>query len=113
MLTLQDLAIVYASAPTSTTTPELGLQRRVLASTDKLMLVEHRMEKGWVGTAHSHPHEQLVYVISGRLRVNVGGRHSEIGAGDSFVVRGGVEHQASAVEESHILDVFTPRREDY
>jgi quercetin dioxygenase-like cupin family protein len=34
-------------------------------------------------------------------------------AGDSVVVDGGVEHQASAVESSEVLDVFTPLREEY
>jgi hypothetical protein len=29
------------------------------------------------------------------------------------VVPGGREHQASALEESEVLDVFTPYREDY
>jgi 2-dehydro-3-deoxygluconokinase len=33
--------------------------------------------------------------------------------GDTFVVRGGVEHGASALEESLVIDVFTPCREDY
>jgi len=85
----------------------------VLAANEKLMLVEHRMNGGWVGRAHSHPHDQLVYVISGKLQLNAAGQNFELSAGDSFVVRGGVEHQASAVEPCHVLDVFTPRREDY
>jgi 2-dehydro-3-deoxygluconokinase len=33
--------------------------------------------------------------------------------GDTFVVRGGVEHGASALEESLVIDVFTPCGEDY
>src|SRR5258707_12194615 len=33
------------------------------ASNEKLFLAEHHMEKGWVGAAHSHPHEQIVYDI--------------------------------------------------
>jgi quercetin dioxygenase-like cupin family protein len=93
--------------------PEQGLTRRVGAHNEKLFLVEHRMENGWVGAAHSHPHEQVVYVVSGRLRVAGGGRTFDVGPGDSFVVRGGVEHQASALEPSVVIDVFTPARLDY
>ncbi|RYZ03804.1 MAG: cupin domain-containing protein [Myxococcales bacterium] len=94
--------------------PEPGLTRRVLASSPALMLVEHRMEAGWVGTLHHHPHEQLVYVISGRLAVRCGSAEPfEVGAGGSFVVGGDVEHQASASEPCHVLDIFTPAREDY
>jgi quercetin dioxygenase-like cupin family protein len=93
--------------------PEPGMKRQVLSYSDQLMLVRHYFEKGWVGARHSHPHHQLVYVVSGAIRVDVAGRVFDVRAGDSFVVDGGVEHQASALEESEVLDVFTPVREDY
>ncbi len=107
-----DVAQVTGAAVTPTF-PEPGLTRRVGANNDKLFLVEHRMEDGWVGAAHSHPHDQVVYVVSGRLRVKAGGETFDVGAGDSFVVRGGVEHQASALEAALVIDVFTPARLDY
>ena len=93
--------------------PETGMKRQVLAHSDQLMLVRHYFEKGWVGARHSHPHHQLVYVVSGAIRVDVAGRVFDVLAGDSFVVDGGVEHQAWALEGSEVLDVFTPVREDY
>ena len=93
--------------------PEPGLTRLVGAYNDKLFLAEHRMEQGWVGAAHSHPHDQMAYVISGRLRVRAGAETFEAGPGDTFVIRGGVEHQASALAPSVVIDVFTPCREDY
>jgi quercetin dioxygenase-like cupin family protein len=93
--------------------PEPGLKRRVLAYNEKLFLVEHEMAKGWVGTLHSHPHDQIVYVIHGHLKVTCQGKMFELRTGDTFAVRGGVEHGASAVEESLVIDVFTPWREDY
>lgn len=93
--------------------PEPGLKRRVLAYNDKLFLAEHEMVKGWAGTLHSHPHDQIVYVVHGHLKVTGGGKSFEVRTGDTFVVRGGVEHGASAVEESLVVDVFTPCREDY
>ena len=94
-------------------TPEAGLSRQVLAHSEKMMLVRHRMEKGWIGTKHSHPHEQLVYVVSGHILFNCENKIIDARAGDSFVVPSGIEHQASALEESEALDVFTPAREDY
>ena len=94
-------------------TPEPGMTRQVLAHSDELMLVRHFFELGWEGARHSHPHHQLVYVVRGVLRVDVGGEIFDAFAGDSFIVDGGVEHQASALEASEVLDVFTPVREDY
>ena len=95
------------------THPESGLTRRIGAYNDKLMLAEHRMNKGWIRTLHSHPHEQLVYVVQGRIKVVAGSTTFEAGTGDSFVVSGNVEHQASALEDSLVVDVFTPSREEY
>ena len=101
------------SADAKRFTPEAGMVRQVLAYSGDLMLVRHYFEKGWVGARHSHPHHQLVYVVSGAIRVDVDGRVFDVRAGDSFVVDGAVEHQASALEPSEVLDVFTPVREDY
>lgn len=92
---------------------EPGLARQVLASGDQMMLVRHVLQAGWGGTRHSHPHEQLVYVIQGRLIFIRGTEKFEVQAGDSFVVPGGIEHEATALEDSEVLDVFAPPRDDY
>lgn len=102
-----------AGADVDSFSPEPGLHRKVLAHNPGLMIVEHRMDRGWAGARHSHPHDQAVYVISGRLRFSCGDQVFEGSSGDSFVVKGGVEHQAWALEPSHVLDVFTPARQDY
>ena len=104
---------IVPSEEAGSQTPEPGMLRQVLAHNEKLMLVRHVFDAGWVGTRHSHPHEQLVYVVRGRLRVEIAGKSFEIGQGGSFVVEGGLDHQASALEPSEVLDIFTPVREDY
>lgn len=110
--TYPDLVFVpYSTA--SITSPEPGMTRRVMAYNEKLFLAEHCMVKGWVGAFHSHPHEQIVYVVRGHLQVTCEGETFDVRTGDSFVVRGGVGHGASALEDSVVIDVFTPCREDY
>jgi quercetin dioxygenase-like cupin family protein len=104
---------VISSQDESMSKPEPGLRRQVMSYSPSMMLVRHRMQKGWVGARHSHPHEQMVYVISGRITFQHPAGVFEAKAGDSFLVAGNVEHQASALEDSEILDVFTPYREDY
>lgn len=105
--------VVVTHAEAKRNLPEKGLIRLVGAYNEKLFLAEHYMEEGWAGAAHSHPHEQIVYVISGHLKVTCGGKTFDARSGDSFVVRGGVEHQATALEATHVIDVFTPCRSDY
>ena len=94
-------------------TPEQGLRGQVMCYSPSMMLVRDRMKKGWVGARHSHPHEQMVYVVSGHLAFEHPGGRFEAKTGDSFFVPGGVEHQAAALADSEVLDVFTPYREDY
>lgn len=104
---------VIPSNDSAMTTPEDGLRRQVMAYSPSMMLVRHRIVKGWVGVRHSHPHEQMVYVVSGHLIFEHPAGSFEAKTGDSFLVPGDVEHQARALENSEVLDVFTPYREDY
>jgi quercetin dioxygenase-like cupin family protein len=111
---MQNEDVVYVSTDGSAvTTPEEGLNRQVLAYNEQLMLVRHQLAKGWKGTRHKHPHDQLVYVVRGAIVFSGGGKTVEMRSGDSVVVAGGVEHAARALEKTEVLDVFTPYREDY
>jgi quercetin dioxygenase-like cupin family protein len=104
---------ISKSNDTVMTVPEPGLRRQVMSWSEEMMLVRHKMQKGWVGTRHSHPHEQMVYVVSGHLAFEHPDGTFEFRTGESFIVPGNVEHQASALEDSEVLDIFTPYREDY
>jgi len=106
--------IVYtATNATPLSSPEFGMVRQVLAYNPQLMLVRHTFTRGWTGARHSHPHDQLVYIVRGRIRFEAEGKAWDLRPGDSLVVEGNIEHQASALEDSEVLDIFTPYREDY
>jgi quercetin dioxygenase-like cupin family protein len=55
----------------------------------------------------------MVYVVRGHILFQAEGKNWEMRAGDSIVVEGGIEHEASAVDASEVLDVFTPYRQEY
>jgi quercetin dioxygenase-like cupin family protein len=106
--------VIYAATgATKTTAPEPGMVRQILAYNPHLMLVRHTFEKDWKGARHSHPHHQVVYVVRGHIRFQAQGKSWEMRAGDSIVVDGGIEHEASACEPSEVLDIFTPCRQEY
>lgn len=108
-----DGVIYTATDATQVTAPEPGMLRQTLAYNPHLMLVRHTFEKGWQGARHSHPHHQMVYVVRGHILFESQGKSWELRAGDSIVVDGGIEHKASAIEASEVLDIFTPYRQDY
>jgi len=76
-----------------------GVVRRTLTDGDKMMLCEIRMEAGAVVPLHTHPHEQTGYLVSGRCRFKLGDEVRELSAGDTWMVPGGAEHEATALEE--------------
>jgi quercetin dioxygenase-like cupin family protein len=61
---------------------------------------------------HSHPHEQLVLVLKGEVEMVIGGEPITLKAGDTVAIPGNVPHSAHALTECHLLDIFTPVRDD-
>jgi quercetin dioxygenase-like cupin family protein len=90
-----------------------GVTRRTLNSSERLMLIEVVLEKGAVVPTHSHPHEQIGYLASGRLLFELDDERRELAAGDSWLVPPNVPHQVTALELSVAIDVFSPPREEY
>ena len=90
-----------------------GLKRKVLAHHENLMAVEVHLEKGAEGTMHSHPHEQICYVLKGRFEFNIDGKKQVIEPGDSVYLEANVPHGVICLEEGILLDIFTPHREDF
>ncbi|MEM2218834.1 MAG: cupin domain-containing protein [Candidatus Korarchaeum sp.] len=88
-----------------------GVRRKTLALGERMVLLEVSMEAGSVGRAHSHPNEQVGYVVRGRLRLRIGSEVHELGPGDAYVIPSGVEHEATALEETRVVEVFSPPHE--
>jgi len=90
-----------------------GVTRKILASGGGMMTVQFGFTSGSVGYLHTHPHEQVGYVVTGRFEITLGGEKSIIETGDTYYVPPGVEHGVVAMEDGVLLDVFTPQREDF
>lgn len=67
-----------------------------------------RFAKGQGAVVHSHPEEQLAYVLSGRLRVTAGGQVFEVGPGQASFNPANVEHGVEALEDTVVLSVKAP-----
>ena len=90
-----------------------GTQRRIVADGEKMMQVEVRFAAGAIGALHSHPHEQLTYVVRGRVNFTIGSETRELQTGDIILIPGGVTHGAQALEDTLLLDTFSPPRADF
>lgn len=91
-----------------------GVIRKVLSYSENLMAVELHFEKGAVGAKHSHPHEQIGYIASGKLIYQEdGSADKELQAGDTYYVSPNVVHGIEVLEDTVLLDIFTPMRKDF
>jgi quercetin dioxygenase-like cupin family protein len=87
------------------------ITRRILVG-EKGMIVFWTMQKGAHAAAHRHPHEQMFWMLKGRMDFRLGDERRTCEAGDLGVIPGGVEHEAWFLEDSEVVDVFAPPRED-
>ena len=96
--------------PVEELTPSIGRQ---VVHTETMTVARIHLGAGAVVPTHAHPHEQAATVLEGRLRFVVGGEEQVVVAGESMFVPGGVPHEVEALEDSLVLDVFSPVRDDW
>ena len=90
------------------------MTRRILNHSPDLMMVEVHFQQDGIGEPHSHSeYQQMSYVVSGRFEVVLGKEQRILVAGDSFYADKNVRHGVKALEDSVLLDIFTPRRVDF
>ena len=90
-----------------------GVQIKALFG-DAAMLNLVELEPNAAVPLHSHPHEQLGYVVSGEIVMTIAGEDHTLGVGQAYTIPGGTEHAGTAgAEGCAVLDFFHPIREDY
>lgn len=82
---------------------------------DDVLMVMNWLEPGMEVNPHSHPFEQLVYIVQGRMRFVVDGEEMEVAAGSVVRIPPDVEHFGEPIGDEPVmnLDIFAPIRDDY
>ncbi|MBJ89298.1 MAG: cupin [Woeseia sp.] len=82
---------------------------------DDVMLVMNTLEEGMELNPHSHPFEQVVYIVQGCVNFHIGDEVYNARAGSVIRIPPDIEHYAEPVGDEPVLnlDVFAPLREDY
>lgn len=91
-----------------------GVHLTPLAAGERMSAQHFHVEPGAVVPEHSHPHEQIGYVVRGSLTFAAAGSEFVVGAGDSFCIPPEEPHEARNLTEEPVagLDVFSPPRAD-
>jgi quercetin dioxygenase-like cupin family protein len=78
-----------------------------------LTMARLELRKGGEVPEHAHVHEQISTVERGALQCWIGGEQLILRGGQSVTIPSNVPHRVLALEETAVLDVFTPCREDW
>jgi quercetin dioxygenase-like cupin family protein len=104
-----------SQAPTMVQMP--GLETTILTGLhgEQMMMVLNATLPGHEVATHSHPHEQIGMVYSGKARLTIGDEERLVEKGDFYCIPSGVPHSDVCVgdEPFVMLDVFYPSREDF
>ena len=90
-----------------------GIDMKPLVFGEKTLLCKFHLKKGSLIPRHSHPNEQTGYMISGLMRFTIGDETFDAGPGDSWCIPADLEHNAELLEDSVVIEVFSPVRDDY
>lgn len=102
--------IRWAEVPIEAMSPTIGRQ---YVTGERAMVARVLLKKGAHVPVHSHPNEQIAYILEGALRFVLGGRTVEVRTGEVLVIPADVPHEAFALEDTVDLDIFTPPRQDW
>ena len=84
------------------------LKVKPMKAGDEMTLLEIRYASGVGAPPHTHQHESLCYVVSGKVKMTVAGEEFVLGPGDVCLHPQGVLHAVEAVEDSLVVEVKSP-----
>ncbi len=90
-----------------------GIKRRTITNGASMYQMMAQLDAGSRMPEHRHPQEQIVHILKGRMRLVVGGVPNELATGQSFYLASNVPHGVETIDDTTVLDTFSPPREDY
>ena len=89
-----------------------SIARRFITG-DSITIGRFELKQGGVVPPHSHANEQISIVLSGVLLFRIDGRETVVKAGEVMQIPGNVAHGVDVLEDSLVVDVFSPVRQDW
>ena len=90
-----------------------GIRRRTICSGKTMYQMRAELAAGSRLPEHAHSQEQIAHVIRGRMKMIVAGVAHELAAGEVFYLDSNVPHAVETLEDTIVIDTFSPPRDDY
>lgn len=89
-----------------------AIARRFITG-DSVTIGRFELKQGGRVPSHSHPSEQISIVLSGVLRFTIDGQETIVRAGEVMQIPANAVHEVEVMEDTLVLDVFSPVRQDW
>jgi quercetin dioxygenase-like cupin family protein len=90
-----------------------GLRMKTLVIGEETLMAEMHLTANSDLPRHNHPYEQTGYLISGKLIMQIGEKEYELHKADSWCIPKDIPHKALPIEDTVVIEIFSPVREDY
>jgi len=90
-----------------------GIYRKTLVYNENVMMCFFDLEKDSIIPLHNHKEHQIGYVIKGKIKFLTKDGSFIAETGDSYVFDSDEKHGGEIIEDSQVIDIFNPAREDY
>jgi len=92
-----------------------SMKRKIITG-EKLMIARMNFKDGFLVPLHSHIHEQVTQVISGKIRFWFGSNKEQsmdLNPGDVVVIPSSLPHEAQMIGDVEEIDTWAPPRQDW
>jgi quercetin dioxygenase-like cupin family protein len=90
-----------------------ALVTRQVIHASSITIARIALSKGAAVPTHAHINEQVLNMISGRLKVILDGAETVLQGGQTLVIPPNIPHSVEALEDVVAVDIFSPAREDW
>jgi quercetin dioxygenase-like cupin family protein len=80
---------------------------------EHLMFTHFTFKAGALVPVHSHPHEQISFLLEGEMEFTFEGETRRIKPGQGCTVPPNAKHSVRALTDAAVIDCWHPVREDY
>lgn len=90
-----------------------GIYIKTLVYGKETLMAKFLLREGAILPEHNHPYEQTGYLVEGNIILYIDGKKHEMNKNDSWCIPKNVLHKVEVIEESVVLEIFSPTRKDY
>src|SRR5687767_15548159 len=108
VLAVGSVLALNATSAQQSGTKRTDLQRHDLSAPGReVVQVRVDFNPGYVAPRHTHPGEEIIYVIEGSLEYEIDGKSAKVKAGDVLFVPAGATHTAKNIGRGNAAELAT------